>query len=257
MRNDYVVVGRLTALANGDVSIDAELVNVLTGQRLLDRKWTVKPANLRNAAHRVADAIYEKIIGVRGAFATRIAYVSVDGKPPAQRYQLIVADADGENPRRILQSDRPLMSPAWSPDGAMAGVRVVRAPRVGGVRAERAHRAAQPGVGARRHQRRAVLVAGRQEARAHAVGQQRQSRYLSTRPRHAAADAAHRESGHRHRGVVHARWQGDLLHLGSFRQPAGVPADARQHRAARGASPSPVPTMRGRGSRPTASSWRC
>lgn len=119
MRNDYVVVGRLTGLANGDVSVDAELVNVLTGQRLLGRNVTVKPANLRNAAHRVADAIYEQVIGVRGAFATRIAYVSVDGKPPTQHYQLIVADADGENPRRILQSDRPLMSPAWSPDGAM------------------------------------------------------------------------------------------------------------------------------------------
>ena len=119
MRNDYVVVGKLTALANGDVSVGAELVNVLTGQRLFGKTWTVKPANLRNAAHRVADAIYEQVIGVRGAFATRIAYVSVDGQPPKQRYQLIVADADGENPRMILQSDRPLMSPSWSPDGAM------------------------------------------------------------------------------------------------------------------------------------------
>jgi len=54
---------------------------------------------------------------VRGAFATRIAYVSVDGKAPNQHYQLIVADADGENPRMILQADRPLMSPAWSSDG--------------------------------------------------------------------------------------------------------------------------------------------
>jgi TolB protein len=117
MRNDYVVVGRVTALPNGDISIDAELVNVLTGQNLLARKWTGKPANLRNLTHRVADAIYEKIIGVRGAFATRIAYVSVDGKPPAQKYQLIVADADGENPRKIMQSDRPIMSPAWSADG--------------------------------------------------------------------------------------------------------------------------------------------
>ena len=116
-RNDYVVVGRLTALANGDVAIDAELINVLTGQRLLGQKWTVQPRNLRNGAHRVADAIYEKILGVRGAFATRIAYVSVDGKPPAQRYQLIVADADGENPRIILNSQQPLMSPAWSADG--------------------------------------------------------------------------------------------------------------------------------------------
>ena len=117
MRNDYVVVGRLTSLSNGDLSVDAELVNVLTGQNLLTRKWTVKPANLRNASHRVADAIYEKIVGVRGAFATRIAYVSVDGRPPAQKYQLIVADADGESPRKIMQSDRPIMSPAWSADG--------------------------------------------------------------------------------------------------------------------------------------------
>lgn len=117
MRNDYVAVGRLSAQPNGDVRVDVELINVLTGQRLLNQYWTVPPRNLRNAAHRVADAIYEKIIGVRGAFATRIAYVSVDGKPPAQNYQLIVADADGENPRMILQSKLPLMSPAWSADG--------------------------------------------------------------------------------------------------------------------------------------------
>ena len=116
-RNDYVAVGRLTAGAAGDITIDVELVNVLTGQRVLGQKWTVKAGNLRNGAHRVADAIYEKVTGVRGAFATRIAYVSVDGKPPTQRYQLIVADADGEGPRMIMQSDRPIMSPAWSADG--------------------------------------------------------------------------------------------------------------------------------------------
>ncbi|MEO8062110.1 MAG: Tol-Pal system beta propeller repeat protein TolB [Pseudomonadota bacterium] len=116
-RNDYVAVGRLAAAGNGDIAIDVELVNVLTGQRVLGQKWTVKASNLRNGAHRVADAIYEKVTGVRGAFATRIAYVSVDGKPPTQRYQLIVADADGEAPRMILQSDRPIMSPSWSADG--------------------------------------------------------------------------------------------------------------------------------------------
>jgi TolB protein len=117
MRNDYVLVGRLASLPGGDLTIDADLVNVLNGQRMFSQKWTVKAANLRNAAHRVADAVYQTIIGVRGAFATRIAYVSVDGKAPNQHYQLIVADADGENPRMILQSDRPLMSPAWSADG--------------------------------------------------------------------------------------------------------------------------------------------
>jgi len=117
MRVNYVVVGRLASAASGEATIDVELVNVLTSQAILNQKWTVQQANLRNGAHRVADSIYQKIIGVRGAFATRIAYVSVDGKAPNQHYQLIVADADGENPRMILQSDRPLMSPAWSSDG--------------------------------------------------------------------------------------------------------------------------------------------
>ena len=115
--NDYVVVGRVTPLSAGQVAVDFELLNALTGQQLANPRFTGTPAALRDAAHRCSDVIYEKILGVRGAFATRVAYVSVDGQPPAQRYQLIVADADGANPRVILESHQPMMSPAWSPDG--------------------------------------------------------------------------------------------------------------------------------------------
>ena len=70
--------------------------------------------------------MFEKILGIRGAFATRIAYISVLGHLPNKTYQLIVADADGENPRVVMQSHEPLMSPAWSPDGAEPGLCVVR-----------------------------------------------------------------------------------------------------------------------------------
>lgn len=115
--NDYVVVGRVSALSGGNVAVDYELVNTLTGQTLGSQRFTGSAAALRNAAHRVSDAVYEKILGVRGAFATRIAYVSVDGMPPDQKFQLIVADADGENPRVVLESRYPIMSPAWSADG--------------------------------------------------------------------------------------------------------------------------------------------
>lgn len=115
---DYVLVGRATAApAPGQSVVEFELLNVLNGQRLLSERLTVPAATARNGAHRVADRVHEKILGVRGAFATRIAYVSVDGSPPNQRYQLIVADADGESARVILESRQPLMSPAWSPDG--------------------------------------------------------------------------------------------------------------------------------------------
>jgi TolB protein len=115
--SDYVAVGRVTALANGNLAVDFELVNTLTGARLAAQRFTGGAGAQRNAAHRVSDVIYQKILGVRGAFATRITYVEVQGEAPAQRYQLIVADADGANPHLILESRFPLMSPAWSPDG--------------------------------------------------------------------------------------------------------------------------------------------
>jgi TolB protein len=114
---DYIVVGRVVPLDGSNLAVDFDLLNVLTGQRVAGQRFTGTPTALRNAAHRVSDVVYEKILGIRGAFATRIAYVSVDGQPPAQKFQLIVADADGENQRLVLESRYPLMSPSWSPDG--------------------------------------------------------------------------------------------------------------------------------------------
>lgn len=114
---DYVAVGRVTAIENDQLAVDVDLVNSLTSQRVISQRFVGTPSALRNAAHRVSDVIYEKILGIRGAFATRIAYVAVEGDPPSQNYQLVVADADGENQRLILQSRFPIMSPAWSPDG--------------------------------------------------------------------------------------------------------------------------------------------
>jgi TolB protein len=92
---------------------------VVTGQRLLGESRSAPSKSLRMTAHRAADRIFEQLTGIRGAFATRIAYVAVDGKPPSQRYRLMVADADGYGAVRIAESSEPLMSPAWSPDGRM------------------------------------------------------------------------------------------------------------------------------------------
>ncbi len=68
---------------------------------------------IRTTAHRIADTIYEKLTGERGIFSTRIAYV-VKG---AGRYELQIADADGNGAQSALASREPIISPAWSPDG--------------------------------------------------------------------------------------------------------------------------------------------
>ncbi len=117
LNNDYILVGQLRNAAAGRYDVVFELYNVLTHQRLLGYQISTDTADLRLASHEVADMIFEKIVGIRGAFATRVAYISVIGHVPHRTYRLVVADADGANPRVIMQSNQPLMSPAWSPDG--------------------------------------------------------------------------------------------------------------------------------------------
>jgi TolB protein len=117
LNNDYIVVGQVQSVDPDHFNISFELYNVLTRQRMLDYQFTANKPGLRLASHQVADMVFQKILGIRGAFATRIAYISVLGTVPHRQYRLIVADADGENPHVVMQSNEPLMSPAWSPDG--------------------------------------------------------------------------------------------------------------------------------------------
>jgi TolB protein len=117
LNNDYIVVGQVQSQGPDRYNVVFELYNVLTRQKMLAYQIIANQAGLRLASHQVADMVYEKITGVRGAFATHIAYVAVQGHPPNKSFRLIVADSDGENPRVVMQSNEPLMSPAWSPDG--------------------------------------------------------------------------------------------------------------------------------------------
>jgi TolB protein len=117
LKVDYVLVGALLPLGEGRYEIRYELVNALTGQRLLGEALPAGGAALKLASHRVSDRVFEKILGIPGAFATRVAYVSAQGPAASRGYSLLVADADGANSRIVVQSDQPIMSPAWSPDG--------------------------------------------------------------------------------------------------------------------------------------------
>ncbi len=110
---DAFASGSVTKLADGRIDVRFRLWDVVRGQDLGGRSFAVGLPDLRLAAHRVADDVYEKLTGDKGVFSTRIAYVTKAG----QRYQLWVADADGENAQSALASPEPIISPAWSPDG--------------------------------------------------------------------------------------------------------------------------------------------
>jgi TolB protein len=117
MGQDFIVVGRITDAGAGTYSISYELWDVAKQSNMLNLTMTGRSKELRRMSHQIADQIYEKILGIRGAFDTRIAYVTAAGTGQSIQYALVVADSDGVNPQVVVRSREPLLSPAWSPDG--------------------------------------------------------------------------------------------------------------------------------------------
>jgi TolB protein len=110
---DALVSGSVTPLADGRFDVRYQLWDVLKAKEQGIRSFLVVGADLRQVAHRIADEIYEKLTGEKGAFASRIAYVAKHGK----QHMLMVADSDGEGAQAALTINQPIISPAWSPDG--------------------------------------------------------------------------------------------------------------------------------------------
>jgi len=111
---DAMVIGQAQRLADGKLEVRFRLLDVLKQSQIGGVAFTLTAAQTRLTAHKIADFIYEKMTGERGVFSTRIAYIVKQGP----RYELRVADADGQNAQSILISSEPIMSPAWAPDGA-------------------------------------------------------------------------------------------------------------------------------------------
>ncbi len=136
---EAVVVGEIIAIGEDSYQVSFELIDVFSGQKtdeavgrlqggeliisegnssiLESRRTTVGKTALRKHAHYISDVVYEKLTGIRGAFSTRLAYVSID-RSVTNQFQLVVSDADGYNDQVIRDSSEPLMSPVWSPDGS-------------------------------------------------------------------------------------------------------------------------------------------
>ena len=110
---DYVAYGSVNITGENQYEISYRLADTINQQELDGVAFTGNDRELRRIAHQIADRIYEKVTGIPGVFATRIAYVLNQGGT----YELQIADADGQNPQIALRSREPIISPAWSPNG--------------------------------------------------------------------------------------------------------------------------------------------
>ena len=111
---DAMAAGSIMRLADGRYDVRFRLWDVVKGANLGGASHVVTAPNLRLAAHKVSDYIYEKLTGEKGIFSTKIAFITKAGT----RHTLWVADADGENAITALASAEPIISPSWSPNGS-------------------------------------------------------------------------------------------------------------------------------------------
>ena len=122
LRVGSLVIGSVGQVVRGgarEYEVEFRLFDTFTAAQLAGQRYSrVRPDQLRWVAHQISDGIYYALTGERGAFATRIAYVTETAGGEGQVvYALNVADSDGGNPVVLRTSPEPIMSPAWSPDG--------------------------------------------------------------------------------------------------------------------------------------------
>lgn len=117
LKQDFLLIGRVLDNSDGGFRVEFELLDVAKQEPMLRMAFSGRAGAMRDVSHQIADEVYEKILGVRGAFWTRIAYITASGLGRDMMYTLMVADSDGFSPKTVVRSREPLLSPAWSPDG--------------------------------------------------------------------------------------------------------------------------------------------
>jgi TolB protein len=115
---DYLLIGKMERSQGSDlIQVQYELFDAVREIRMVGEVISGNESQLRDIAHQISDVVFEQITGIRGAFSTKILYVTSQRISAQQtNYQLNLSDADGGRPQVLLESREPIMSPSWSPD---------------------------------------------------------------------------------------------------------------------------------------------
>ncbi|MCQ8279023.1 Tol-Pal system beta propeller repeat protein TolB [Acetobacteraceae bacterium KSS8] len=104
-----------TSGSGGSVRVEFRLWNALTGQQLQGTAYTTSGGNWRRIAHIIADVIYERMLGDKGYFDTRIAFVSLNGPRSHAITRLAIMDQDGANTRMLTSGQWLVKTPRFHP----------------------------------------------------------------------------------------------------------------------------------------------
>ena len=110
-----LVTGRIESVAGGKIRVEFRLWDVLPGQQIQGTAYTTELSNWRRTAHIISDVIYERLLGEKGYFDTRIVYVGGTGPRDRRIKRLAIMDQDGENNRFLTDGSWIAKSPRFHP----------------------------------------------------------------------------------------------------------------------------------------------
>jgi len=110
-----LVTGRAEAQGGGQVRLEFRLWDVLPQSQLQGTAYTTTQANWRRIAHIIADIIYERLLGEKGYFDTRIVYIAATGPRGRQTKRLAIMDQDSENNRYLTDGSWMVLTPRFHP----------------------------------------------------------------------------------------------------------------------------------------------
>ncbi len=116
INSNYLCNGRASTDADGRLQVDFRLWDIYSQRQLLGQSLTATPENWRRVAHKIADAIYEKLTGQEGYFDTRIVFVAESGPRGHRTKRLAIMDQDGANPSYLTDGSTKVMTPRFSAD---------------------------------------------------------------------------------------------------------------------------------------------
>lgn len=109
-----LVVGADSTDPEGRLRSNFRLWDIFGQEQLLGLQYTATPENWRRIAHKIADAIYQKLTGESGYFDTRVIFVAESGPKDRRVKRLALMDADGANPQYLTDGSCQVMTPRFS-----------------------------------------------------------------------------------------------------------------------------------------------
>jgi TolB protein len=110
-----LVTGRAEAQGGGQIRVEFRLWDVLPQTQIQGTAYTTSQANWRRIAHIIADVIYERLLGEKGYFDTRIVYIGETGPRDRRTKRLAIMDQDSENNRFLTDGSWLVLTPRFHP----------------------------------------------------------------------------------------------------------------------------------------------